>query len=316
MTISPLRLIFMGTPVFAVPILQALLDSRHQVVAVYSQPPRPSGRGHQVQMGAVHQLAVAQELPVFTPSHLNTREEQVLFASHQADLAVVVAYGLMLPQPILDSPRLGCLNVHASLLPRWRGAAPIHRAIEAGDQETGLTIMKMDAGLDTGPMLLKKSVPITPQTTAARLHDALSAMGGPLLLEAMEAYAAGALAPLPQPEQGVTYAAKLTKEEGQINWHLPASVWMRKIQAFTPWPGVWFEHSTTRLKVLEAEVVPDVIGSPGTVLDGLLTVACGQEGALRIKKLQRPGGAVLDTETFLRGYPLPVGTILPCPDTN
>lgn len=315
MTLPPLRLIFMGTPVFAVPILQALLDSRHSVVAVYSQPPRPSGRGHQVHVSAVHHLATTQGIPVFTPSRLKNEEEQSLFASHQADVAIVVAYGLMLPKPILEAPRLGCLNVHASLLPRWRGAAPIHRAIEAGDKETGLTIMKMDAGLDTGPMLLKKSMPIGPQTTAQDLHDALSAMGGPLLIHAMEAYADGVLSPIPQPEQGVTYAAKLTREEGQINWRLPASVWVRKIRAFTPWPGVWFEHEGTRLKVLAAEAVPNGEGNPGTVLDASLTIACG-EGALHVKILQRPGGAALDAQTFFRGYSLPVGTILPCPDIN
>jgi methionyl-tRNA formyltransferase len=195
---------------------------------------------------------------------LKNEEEQTVFASHQVDLAIVVAYGLILPKAILEIPRLGCLNVHASLLPRWRGAAPIHRAIEAGDPETGVTIMKMDQGLDTGPMLLKKSIPITPQITIARLHDALSVMGGALLLEALEGYAAGILHPIPQPREGVTYASKLRREEGQINWRLPACAWGRKIQAFTPWPGVWFEHEGTRLKVLAAEAVADISAEPGT----------------------------------------------------
>jgi len=315
MSTAPLRLIFMGTPGFSVPTLQALVNSRHQLVAVYSQPPRPSGRGHQVQKSAVHQLAEDNEIPIFTPSSLKSTEEQKLFASHNADLAVVVAYGLILPQAILDAPRLGCLNVHASLLPRWRGAAPIHRSIEAGDLETGITIMKMDAGLDTGPMLLKKSIPITLQSTASNLHDALSTMGGPLLLEALEGYAAGTLHPVPQPAEGITYAAKLTREEGQIDWRLSAASWVRKIQAFTPWPGVWFEHETVRLKVLAAEIVPNVKGIPGTILDDQLTIACG-EGALRLKTLQRPGGSALDTQAFLRGYSLPVGTILSCPAIN
>jgi methionyl-tRNA formyltransferase len=315
MTILPLRLIFMGTPLFSVPTLQALVNSHHQVVAVYSQPPRPSGRGHQVQMSAVHQLAITKDVPVFTPSSLKSEEEQALFASHQADLAIVVAYGLILPKTILEAPRLGCLNVHASLLPRWRGAAPIHRAIEAGDEETGVTIMKMDEGLDTGPMLLKNRIPITPQTTATDLHDALSTMGGDLLLEALEGYVAGMLRPIPQPSEGVTYASKLTREEGRINWRSPAIAWVRKIQAFTPWPGVWFEHEGTRLKVLAAEAIDHLQGEPGIVLDDKLTIGC-QEGALRLKTLQRPGGAPLDAQAFLRGYPLPAGTILPCPDIN
>lgn len=315
MIMDPLRIIFMGTPAFSVPTLQTLLSSRHQVVAVYSQPPRPSGRGHQIQKSAVHNLAVSAGIPVFTPVSLKGEEEQALFASHQADIAVVIAYGLILPKVILEIPRMGCLNVHASLLPRWRGAAPIQRAIEAGDQETGITIMKMDAGLDTGPMLLKKSLTITPETTAMGLHDALSEMGGPLLLEALEAYVSGTLKPTPQPTQGITYAAKLTRDEGQINWRDPADVWVRKIQALTPWPGVWFAHEGTRLKILAARVIPNIKDNPGTVLDDHLTIACG-EGALQIQILQRPGGGALDAASFLRGYPLPIGTVLLCPAIN
>ena len=312
---DPVRIIFMGTPAFSVPTLQALLNSRHQIVAVYSQPPRPSGRGHQLQKSAIHQLATSAEISVFTPVNLRSEEEQTLFASHKADIAIVVAYGLILPKVILEAPRLGCLNVHASLLPRWRGAAPIQRAIEAGDQETGITIMKMDVGLDTGPMLLKKSVLITPETTATSLHDVLSEMGGPLLLEALEAYSAGILDPTPQPTEGVTYAGKLARDEGQIDWRQSAHVWMRKIQAFTPWPSVWFDHEGTRLKVLSAEVIPNIKGISGTVLDDQLTIVCG-EGALRIKTLQRPGGAALAVASFLRGYSIPVGTVLPCPVIN
>lgn len=315
MTTSPLRIIFMGTPTFSIPTLQALLESRHKVVAVYSQPPRPSGRGHQIQKSSVHQLAATAGIPIFTPSSLKNDEEQALFASHNADLAVVVAYGLILPKAILEIPRLGCLNVHASLLPRWRGAAPIQRAIEAGDLETGITIMKMDAGLDTGPTLLKKSIPLTTDTTVSRLHDALSEMGGTLLLEALEAYASGTLLPLPQPTEGVTYAAKLTRDEGQINWREDPSVLVRKIQALTPWPSAWFEHEGVRIKVLAAEVIHNIDGVPGTILDDHLTIACGHE-ALRIKTIQRPGGTALDALSFLRGYSLPVGTILPCPAIN
>lgn len=312
MITDPLRIIFMGTPAFSVPTLQTLLSSRHQVVAVYSQPPRPSGRGHQVQKSAVHRLAESAGIPIFTPVSLKNEEEHTLFASHKADTAIVVAYGLILPKAILETPRLGCLNVHASLLPRWRGAAPIQRAIEAGDQETGITIMKMDEGLDTGPMLLKKSLPITLETTATSLHDALSEMGGALLLEALEGYVAATFHPTLQPTQGVTYAAKLTRDEAQINWGDPADVWVRKIQAFTPWPGIWFDHEGIRLKVLAAEVVPHRKGVPGTVLDDQLTIVCGED-ALRIQTLQRPGGSALDATSFLRGYCLPIGTVLPCP---
>lgn len=312
MITDPLRIIFMGTPAFSVPTLQTLLSSRHQIVAVYSQPPRPSGRGHKVQNSAIHQLALSAGIPIFTPASLKTEEVQALFASHKADIAIVVAYGLILPKAILEAPRLGCLNVHASLLPRWRGAAPIQRAIEAGDVETGITIMKMDEGLDTGPMLIKKSLPLLPDTTAANLHDMLSKMGGPLLLEALEAYISGNLQPTSQPAQGVTYASKLTRDEGQIDWRMSAEIWGRKIQALTPWPGVWFDHEGTRLKVLEAKVIPNMKGNPGTVLDDQLTIACG-EGALRIQILQRPGGGALDAASFLRGYSLPTGTILPCP---
>lgn len=315
MSNDPLRLIFMGTPEFAVPTLQSLVRSRHKIVAVYSQPPRPSGRGHHVLKSPVHQYAENQNIPVFTPTTLKHPEEQSHFAIHQADVAIVVAYGLILPQAILDIPRLGCINVHASLLPRWRGAAPMQRAIEAGDSKTGITIMKMDAGLDTGPILLSKSTPITHDMTISQLHDILSSMGGPLLLEALESYAAGTLKPTAQPTEGVTYAAKLTREEGQINWRSSAQSWMRKIQAFTPWPGVWFEHNGIRLKVYEAEVIADVQAEPGTVLDDQLTVAC-EKDALRLKSLQRPGGGVLDSQAFLRGYSIPVGTILPCPVTN
>ncbi|MBM3468131.1 MAG: methionyl-tRNA formyltransferase [Alphaproteobacteria bacterium] len=312
---SPLRLIFMGTPQFSVPTLQTLLESPHKVVAIYTQPPRPSGRGHHVQMSAIHHLAAQHNIPVFTPSNFKDQQEQDLFASHKADCAIVVAYGLILPKEILNIPRLGCLNVHASLLPRWRGAGPIQRAIEAGDNETGITIMKMETGLDTGPILLKKAYPLIPEETASHLHDALSNMGGPLLLEALEAYAQGTLIPTPQPTEGVTYASKLTRDEGKIDWRLDASVLMRKIKAFTPWPGVWFDYYDTRIKILAAEVVPALSGEPGTVLNEHLCIACGQ-GALQIKTLQRPGGEVLESDAFLRGFPIPVGTKLPCPVIN
>jgi methionyl-tRNA formyltransferase len=242
---------------------------------------------------------------------LKGEAEQATFVQHHADIAVVIAYGLILPQAILDAPRLGCLNVHASLLPRWRGAAPIHRAIEAGDAETGITIMKMDTGLDTGPMLLKKTLPITPQTTVSMLHDNLSALGGELLLEAMGGYAQGFLLPVSQPREGITYAHKLIREEGLIDWQSPAEALIRKIQALTPWPGVWFEHNGSRLKILKADIASNFTGEAGTILDDRLTIACGT-GALRPTILQRPGGAPLDANAFLHGYPLPAGTRL-CP---
>jgi methionyl-tRNA formyltransferase len=315
MSIPALRLIFMGTPAFSVPTLQTLVSSRHQVVAVYSQPPRPSGRGHQIQKSAVQLFAESQGIAVFTPNALKDPNIQAEFASHQADAAIVVAYGLLLPQPLLDAPRLGCINVHASLLPRWRGAAPIQRAIEAGDSQSGITIMKMDAGLDTGPMLISKSIPVPQNMTTSQLHDSLSKMGGPLLLEALEGYAAGTLHPIPQPTDGITYAEKLSREESQLNWQSSAKNSMRKIQAFTPWPSIWFECNGTHIKVFEAEVIDNISAEPGTVMDDQLTVACG-EGALRLKMLQKPGSSILDTQSFLRGYPIPAGTVLPCPVTN
>lgn len=312
---DPLRIIFMGTPAFSVSTLQTLCNSRHHVVAVYSQPPRPSGRGHQIQKSAVHQFAETKNIPVFTPLSLKTEEQHKFFATHNADIAVVVAYGLILPKEILDAPRLGCLNVHASLLPRWRGAAPIQRAIEAGDAETGVTIMKMDVGLDTGPMLLHKNLPIISQTTAESLHDDLSSLGAELLLEALEGYVSGNVFPMEQPIEGITYASKLTKEEGQIDWGLSAMTLRQKIQAFTPWPGVYFAYEGLRLKVLAAEVIFGRQDLPGKVLDDQLTIACGTD-ALRIQMLQRPGGAPMDSQSFLRGFSLPVETILPCPVIN
>ncbi|WP_029010960.1 methionyl-tRNA formyltransferase [Azospirillum halopraeferens] len=310
---TPLRLVFMGTPDFAVPALRALIDAGHTVVCAYSQPPRPAGRGQQVQKAPVHRFAEAHGIPVRTPKTLRTAEAQAEFAASGADAAVVAAYGLILPQPVLDAPRLGCLNIHGSLLPRWRGAAPIQRAILDGDGETGITIMQMDAGLDTGAMLLKGSVPITAGTTAASLHDALAALGARLIVEALDGLAHGRLTAQPQPEEGVTYAAKLTRDDGRLDWRRDAAFIDRQVRALTPWPGCWFEATGERIKVLAVEPAAGS-GAPGTVLDEAMTVACGS-GAVRLTRVQRPGKAPVDGAAFLRGFHLPPGTVLdgtPC----
>ena len=307
---TPLRLVFMGTPDFAVPSLRALADAGHEVVCVYSQPPRPAGRGQQVQKSPVHRFAEERGIPVRTPKSLRNAEAQAEFADLKADAAVVAAYGLILPQPVLDAPRLGCLNVHGSLLPRWRGAAPIQRSILAGDAETGITIMQMDIGLDTGAMLLKDAVPITAETTASSLHDALADMGARLIVQALDGIAEGRLTAEPQPEEGVTYAAKLTREDGRLDWTRDAAFVERQVRALTPWPGCWFDIKGERIKVLKAEPAPDARkAAPGTLLDDRLTIAC-TGGAVRLTLVQRPGKAPVDGAAFLRGFALPVGTLL------
>jgi len=314
-----LRLVFMGTPDFAVPSLRALVEAGHEVACVYSQPPRPAGRGQQVQKSPVHRFADEHGITVRTPKTLRNAEAQAEFADLKADAAVVAAYGLILPQPVLDAPRLGCLNVHGSLLPRWRGAAPIQRSILAGDAETGITIMQMDIGLDTGAMLLKDRVPITAETTASTLHDALADMGARLIVQALDGLAEGRLTAEPQPEDGVTYAAKLTREDGRLDWTREASYVERQVRALTPWPGCWFDaptaSGTERIKVLKAEPAPDACGAapgallPGTLLDDRLTIACA-DGAVRLTSVQRPGKAPVDGAAFLRGFALPEGTVL------
>ena len=303
-----LRLVFMGSPDFAVPTLAALLDAGHDVGAVYCQPPRPAGRGHKETPCPVHTFAGGRELVVRTPRRLKDVAEQQAFTALNADAAVVAAYGLILPATVLDAPRLGCFNVHASLLPRWRGAAPIQRAMLAGDDETGITIMRVDAGLDTGPVLLTERVPITTTTTATDLHDRLAALGARMMVEALDGVATGTMRETPQSNEGATYAAKLERDEGRINWQRPAADLERSVRALNPWPGVWFEHDGQRIRVLTAETATDG-GDPGTVLDDRLAVACGT-GALRPLTLQRPGRAAMDVEAFLRGYPLPAGTRL------
>jgi methionyl-tRNA formyltransferase len=301
-----LRLAFMGTPEFAVPILRALIDAGHDMIAVYTQPPRPAGRGHRAQLSPVQRAAEAAGIPVRAPAKLD-QAEQANFRALALDAAVVAAYGLILPKPVLEAPRLGSLNVHASLLPRWRGAAPIQRAILAGDRETGVTIMQMDEGLDTGPMLLAERVDIEPETTATTLHDQLAAVGARLIVRALEGLADGTLAARPQPAEGITYAKKLAREEGRIDWSQPAADLERRVRALNPAPGVWFERGGERIKVLAATVVEDrTAASPGTVLDADLAVACGS-AALRLTRLQRAGRAAVDAAAFLRGYALKPG---------
>ncbi len=306
---QPLRLAVMGTPEFAVPSLTALLRAGHTVAAVYAQPPRPAGRGHKERRSPVHAAAAAHGLAVRTPARLKDPAEHRAFAALDLDAAVVAAYGLILPPPILRAPRLGCVNVHASLLPRWRGAAPIQRALLAGDAQTGVTIMQMDEGLDTGPMLLAQALEIAPAMTAADLHDRLAELGAASIVRALDGLARGTLEATPQPEAGVTYAAKLTRDDGRIDWRDAAHV-DRQVRALTPWPGAWFEVRGERLKVLRADRVAAPPGRAGLVLDDRLAVACGANGAIRPTLLQRPGKAAMDAADLLRGFPIEPGTRL------
>jgi methionyl-tRNA formyltransferase len=304
-----LRLAFMGTPDFARLALEALLTAGHDIAAVYSQPPRPAGRGQKPRPSPVQALAETKELPVRTPRSLRDPAEQAAFTALNLDAAVVAAYGLILPQDILQTPRLGCLNIHASLLPRWRGAAPIQRAILAGDNETGITIMQMDRGLDTGAILLSERTPIEPDDTGGSLHDRLAARGAQLIVSALAQVASGKLAPRPQPAEGATYAAKLTRQEERLDWREAASDLQRRVRAFSPVPAAWCEMAGERIKVLEAKPA-EGSAAPGTLLDDRLTIACGR-GALRLLRVQRPGKAAMDSASFLRGFRLPAGTVLP-----
>ena len=290
-----MRVIFMGTPDFSVPALDAI-HAAHDIVCVYTQPPRPAGRGKQPRPTPVHARAEALGLEVRHPPSLRDAAAQADFAALKADVAVVVAYGLILPQAVLAAPRMGCLNIHASLLPRWRGAAPIQRAILAGDSETGICIMQMEAGLDTGPVLLRAKTPIAPTQTAQQLHDRLSQMGADLIVQALERL--DDLVPVAQPEAGVTYAAKIDKAEARVDWTQPAVQVARQIRALAPFPGAWCETPLGRLKLLNARAT-DQTGEPGRVLEGL-TVACGS-GAVKVLEVQREGKRAMSASDLLRG---------------
>lgn len=299
----PLRLVFMGTPDFSVPTLLELVAHGHEIVAVYTRAPKPGGRrGLQLQPTPVEEAARKLGVPVLTPKTLKTAEALDEFRAFDADAAVVVAYGMILPQAILDAPKLGCYNLHASLLPRWRGAAPINRAIMAGDAESGVMVMKMDVGLDTGDIAMAERLAITDNMTALDLHDRLSRLGADLMVRAMAALARGGLQLRKQSEHGVTYAAKIDKAEARIDWNRPARAVLRHIHGLSPFPGAWAELENGRLKILRCELAKGS-GAPGEVLDDQLTIACG-EGAIRIIELQREGKARMQAADFLRGVPV------------
>jgi methionyl-tRNA formyltransferase len=303
-----MRLIFMGTPDFAVPTLIEIVGRGHEVAAVYTRAPKPAGRGMDLQVTPVEREARRFGLPVLTPKTLRTDEAVAEFIAHKADAAVVVAYGLILPVPILDAVPLGCFNLHASLLPRWRGAAPINRAIMAGDAETGVCVMKMAEGLDTGPVALREAVPIAPDMTAGDLHDALAALGARMMPVALSALERGTLQLAPQANARVTYATKIDKGETRIDWSRPWKQVHDHCRGLSPFPGAWFELAGTRVKVLRS-TRGEGSGAPGTMLDGRLTIACG-EGAVRLIEVQRAGKQPMKAEEFLRGIAIAPGTRL------
>jgi len=308
-----MRVVFMGTPDFSVPALMEIIAQGHEVVAVYSQPPRKAGRGMDLKKSPVQEKAEQFSLPVFTP--LNFKDEVAIaqFRAHDADVAVVVAYGLLLPEAVLKAPRFGCLNLHASLLPRWRGAAPINRAIMAGDRETGIMVMQMDEGLDSGPVAMVERVAIPDERTAGELHDQLMVLGGDLIARALSGLERGGLSTKPQAQTGIEYARKLANNETRIDWSKSALEVHNHIRGLSPAPGAWCEFSFSgkvhRLKVLKATLAGDHKAAAGTLLDDVLSVACGK-GALRLTMVQRSGKAVMTTEEFLRGNPLTEGMVL------
>jgi methionyl-tRNA formyltransferase len=305
-----LRVVFMGTPDFAVPTLTEIVGHGHEVVACYTRAPAQAGRGLELKPSAVHRAAERFGVPVLTPKTLRTSDAGEIFAAHQADVAVVVAYGMILPQSILDLPELGCLNLHASLLPRWRGAAPIQRAVMAGDTESGVCVMKMEAGLDTGPVGMVEKLSLGPEMTAGELHDTLSTLGADLMTRALAALGRGALRFTPQPEEGVTYAAKLTNAEGRLNWARPARLLHDLARGLSPFPGAFAEidlgKGPERLRVLRTALAGGA-AEPGTLLDGEGTVACA-EGAVKLLQVQRAGGKPMSGAEFLRGTKLTAGS--------
>ncbi|HEU4660260.1 MAG TPA: methionyl-tRNA formyltransferase [Pseudolabrys sp.] len=303
-----MRLIFMGTPDFAVPTLVELAAHGHEIAAVYTRAPKPAGRGMEMQETPVAREAKKLGVPVFTPATLKNEQTQAAFRAHKADAAIVVAYGLILPKPVLDAPELGCFNVHASLLPRWRGAAPINRAIMAGDTESGVTIMKIDEGLDTGDIAMAERVPIGADMTAGDLHDVLARIGADLMLRALAAADRGSLTLTPQGETGITYAAKISKDETRIDWSKPWREVHDHIRGLSPYPGAWFEIDGVRVKALRS-TRGEGKGVPGTVLDKALTIACG-DGAVRLTQVQRAGRQPMAVEEFLRGARVEPGTAI------
>ena len=307
-----LRIIFMGTPDFAVPTLAAILAAGHEVVAVYTQPPRAAGRGMALRKSAVHEIAESKGITVLTPERLKSAEEQERFSAFNADAAVVVAYGLILPRSILEAPRFGCLNLHASLLPRWRGAAPMQRAIMAGDKETGVSVMRMEEGLDTGPVCLERRLPIDPDVTVEQLHDELSGIGAQSMVQALGELEIGTLDCRPQSADGVTYAKKIDAADARIDWSLSARDVHNLIRGLSPHPGAWFELTLNgkreRIKVLRSKLT-EGSGQPGTALDGRLTIACGAK-AVRLIEVQRAGKRPMSADDFLRGAKLAPGDVL------
>lgn len=305
-----LRIVFMGTPEFSVPALSEIVGAGHEVAAVYTQPPRPAGRGMSERRSPVHVFAEAAGVPVLTPQSLKTAETQTAFAAHAADVAIVIAYGLLLPKAILDVPRHGCLNLHGSALPRWRGAAPIQRAVMAGDSETAAMVMRMDEGLDTGPVCLAESVAIGPEMTAGELHDRMALVGAGLIVKALAALERGSVDCRPQPEAGVTYARKIGNEEARIDFSRPAREVHNLIRGLSPAPGAWFQVTGAngmpeRIKVLRATLAEGA-DAPGTVLDDMLTIACG-DGAVQVLQVQRAGKRPMTAAELLRGFALPAG---------
>ena len=301
-----MKLVFMGTPNFSVPALQALNESSHQICAVYSQPPRPAGRGKKLKLSEVHREAVDMNLTVHHPENFKSEKDQIIFRNLNADVAVVVAYGLLLPKPVLLSPKLGCVNIHASLLPRWRGAAPIQRAIMDGDDETGVCIMKMNEGLDTGPILSSTKIQILENDTSKVLSKRLSLEGAKLIVKVLDSFSSHSAQA--QPTKGITYAKKIDKSEAKIDWSLSAETIDRKIRALSPFPGAWTEINGERVKLLASKVI-DKENEPGIVLDKGFSIACGQK-AVEITEAQRPGKSAQNSDVFLRGFKLQQGSKL------